>query len=76
MLMLGLMNHPSKRLGIEEIKNHPFFETINWNILHKNRAPYIPKIKNDIDTSNFDDFEITNPWTKSEVKTLKNCLKK
>lgn len=28
------------------------------------KAPIIPAIKNDLDSSNFDEFEIVNPWTK------------
>jgi hypothetical protein len=28
--------------GVEEIKNHPFFEAMDWNTLRKAKSPYCP----------------------------------
>lgn len=51
---------PEKRLGFNEgateIKNHPWFEDVDWDaILNKKiKAPFIPQVKSDADVSNFD----------------------
>eukprot|EP00956_Cyclotella_meneghiniana_P030281 scaffold75720_cov67-Cyclotella_meneghiniana.AAC.4 len=41
-----------------DIKNHPFFEEIDWNKLGKKelKVPFTPKIKDPLDGSNFDDY--------------------
>jgi serine/threonine protein kinase len=51
----------SKRLGmlqggIQDIKQHVWFKRINWDDIYAKRtkAPIIPKIRSDLDTSNFD----------------------
>ena len=57
-----LKRDPSVRLGsgsddAKPIKAHPFFASkINWTkLLNKQvRAPFVPKIKGETDTSNFD----------------------
>ena len=64
-----LVKEPRKRLGggstdAEEVKSHRFFRTINWDdLLRKNiPAPFVPKISNDIDVSNFsEEFTSMNP---------------
>ena len=62
---------PKKRLGCqgaEDIKNHLFFQDIDWENLRRKQAPVIPKSKEITDTSNFvkkksfEDEEIKNPF--------------
>ncbi|KAK7869906.1 hypothetical protein R5R35_013702 [Gryllus longicercus] len=55
-----LVKDPRKRLGggegdAEELKRHPFFKGINWEDLARKAvpAPFVPKIDNELDTSNF-----------------------
>ncbi|RWS14954.1 Serine/threonine-protein kinase LATS1-like protein [Dinothrombium tinctorium] len=52
---------PEDRLGkngAEEIKSHPFFESIDFNSdLRKEPAPFIPPIRHPTDTSNFDPID-------------------
>jgi len=43
--------------GAAEIKSHPFFENLDWDGLRGVEAPYIPNIKNEADSSNFDKFD-------------------
>ncbi|XP_013416744.1 serine/threonine-protein kinase LATS1 [Lingula anatina] len=43
--------------GAEEIKNHPFFSSINFVNMRRQPAPYTPKIRYATDTSNFDEVE-------------------
>ena len=57
--------------GTDEIKGHPFFHEVDWSSdLRQRQAPYVPLIRSQEDTSNFDDFpeyssafpsEITSP---------------
>ncbi|KAF2843102.1 kinase-like protein [Patellaria atrata CBS 101060] len=62
----GLLNrNPKHRLGAtndaEELKAHPFFNDIDWDALMKKNLvpPFKPKLKSELDTSNFDP-EFTN----------------
>lgn len=48
--------------GAQEIKNHPFFKGIQWETLRDSKAPWIPKLSSEIDTSNFDKYEETEPF--------------
>lgn len=54
-----LTKDPLKRLGANgsnDVKNHSWFENVNWNyILHKKyESFYIPKIKGDLGLRNFE----------------------
>jgi len=58
-LIYSLLTGPEKRLGtngVEEIKSHPFFDNVDWKKIRKQKPPIIPKLKSEIDTSNFDSF--------------------
>ncbi|XP_042294754.1 ribosomal protein S6 kinase alpha-5 [Sceloporus undulatus] len=55
-----LIKDPKKRLGCgpdgaDEVKQHPFFQTINWTDLaaKKMSAPFKPIIRDELDVSNF-----------------------
>jgi serine/threonine kinase 38 len=50
------------RNGAEEIKNHPFFEGMDWSTLRGLKAPYIPSVTSEISTENFDKFEEEEPF--------------
>lgn len=58
-LILRLCTSPDRRLGangVEEIKNHPFFRSVDWGYgVRRMQAPYRPQIASPTDTSNFDD---------------------
>ncbi|KAG5519521.1 hypothetical protein PMAC_001675 [Pneumocystis sp. 'macacae'] len=40
----------------EEIKAHPWFHGIDWNSLHKQKPPFVPKIKDLTDTKYFEEL--------------------
>jgi serine/threonine kinase 38 len=64
-LIKKLICDPNERLGsrgAQEIKNHPFFKGINWEKIRETRAPWMPKLQNEFDTSNFDKFEENEPF--------------
>uniref|UniRef100_A0A6I8PN54 Rho-associated protein kinase 2 n=1 Tax=Ornithorhynchus anatinus TaxID=9258 RepID=A0A6I8PN54_ORNAN len=47
------------RNGVEEIKQHSFFKSDqwNWDSIRETAAPVVPELSSDIDSSNFDDIE-------------------
>ncbi|XP_044515491.1 rho-associated protein kinase 2 [Gracilinanus agilis] len=47
------------RNGVEEIKQHSFFKSDqwNWDNIRETAAPVVPELSSDIDSSNFDDIE-------------------
>jgi len=44
--------------GVEEIKAHPFFAGVDWDNLHRQKAPFIPQLKSATDTTYFDDYRL------------------
>ncbi|GLC48322.1 hypothetical protein PLESTB_000083500 [Pleodorina starrii] len=60
-----LQVNPDKRLGsdrrlcADEIKRHRWFSRIDWKALEQKRlpAPFRPRVRNPLDTSNFDNFD-------------------
>ena len=45
-----LCDEPS-RIGIEEIKAHPFFNGVDWQHIHELKAPFTPELSSAMDTS-------------------------
>ncbi|KAJ8600915.1 hypothetical protein CTAYLR_005065 [Chrysophaeum taylorii] len=43
--------------GVRDLEKHAFFQPLDWDALAARRlpAPYVPDIRSDLDTSNFDD---------------------
>ena len=55
-----LDKNPKERLGangVDEIKNHPWFDKVNWNALVTKsiKSPFVPILSSDSDISNFDE---------------------
>jgi serine/threonine protein kinase len=46
----------TRALGVQEIKSHPFFHSIDWAALEKLQvaAPFKPKVETELDVTNFD----------------------
>jgi hypothetical protein len=60
---------PRRRLGskgINQIKNHPFLEGIDWELVEKKKIkpPFIPIVKDELDLSNIStqylNYDVTN----------------
>jgi len=59
-LILRLLTDRENRLGnngASEIKVHAFFRGIDWNNLRKTKAPMIPHLRSEVDTSYFDEYK-------------------
>jgi len=64
-LIFKMINNSNNRLGkngAEEIKKHPFFNGIDWDNIRNTKPPFIPFLKNEYDTSYFENFEINEPF--------------
>ena len=57
--------------GIEELKKHPFFQSIDFDAIQRKEieAPYIPKIKNNTDVQNFDELFTSEKLDMSNITT-------
>ncbi|KDP26512.1 hypothetical protein JCGZ_17670 [Jatropha curcas] len=67
-----LLCNVSQRLGskgADEIKEHPWFEGIEWDNLYRMEAAFIPEVKDELDTQNFEKFEETENQTQTTTKT-------
>ncbi|XP_058267942.1 myotonin-protein kinase isoform X2 [Hemibagrus wyckioides] len=56
-LITGLLCDRNERLGANgsaDFRSHPFFNGLEWSVLHQLPAPYRPEVSNATDTSNFD----------------------
>uniref|UniRef100_A0A8D8UCW6 non-specific serine/threonine protein kinase n=1 Tax=Cacopsylla melanoneura TaxID=428564 RepID=A0A8D8UCW6_9HEMI len=52
-----LQQNPRDRLGTggpHEVKEHPYFDTVDWNSLLRHKAEFIPQLDDEEDTSYFD----------------------
>ena len=63
-LILQLCTSANQRLGfggVDDIKNHAFFRTIDWLMIRRVQAYHVPHIRHPEDTSNFDPVEPERP---------------
>ncbi|KMZ65241.1 Protein kinase [Zostera marina] len=43
--------------GAQEIKVHPFFKNVDWDMIYEMKAAFIPEVNDELDTQNFEKFE-------------------
>ncbi|XP_030357406.1 citron Rho-interacting kinase isoform X5 [Strigops habroptila] len=56
-LIQSLLCGQKERLGYEGLCCHPFFNKVDWNNIRNSPPPFVPTLKSDDDTSNFDEPE-------------------
>jgi protein-serine/threonine kinase len=65
-----LIIDPQKRLGTEsgatDIKDHPFFKDVNWQLLHWLTPPVKPTILHPLDTKYFKNYN--DDWSQDDVE--------
>ncbi|KAG6529585.1 hypothetical protein ZIOFF_011794 [Zingiber officinale] len=82
-LVSRLLCNVEQRLGTkgaDEIKDHPWFNGVEWDKLYEMEAAFIPEVKDELDTQNFEKFEESDsqiqsssksgPWRKVEQELL------
>ncbi|AFN82459.1 rho-associated coiled-coil containing protein kinase [Encephalitozoon romaleae SJ-2008] len=67
-LIESLITTKDKRIKIEDIKSHRFFEGIDWNRLKELSPPFVPEISGDSDTSHFVDTQFDPERRNLDVK--------
>ncbi|KAJ9169633.1 hypothetical protein P3X46_017799 [Hevea brasiliensis] len=71
-LISKLLCNVNQRLGSKganEIKAHPFFNGIEWDKLYLMEAAFIPEVKDELDTQNFEKFEEAEKQSQTTTKT-------
>ena len=48
--------------NIMDFKNHLFFRGVDWENIRNTRPPNVPVVRSEVDTSNFDKIEETEPF--------------
>ena len=60
-----LQQNPFDRLGTagaHEVKDHHFFERLDWDGLLRQKAEFVPTLENDEDTSYFDSKSLSQKY--------------
>ncbi|KAK4752890.1 hypothetical protein SAY87_021688 [Trapa incisa] len=55
--LLCNMNQRLGSNGAQEIKVHPWFNSIQWDNIYQMEAAFIPEVRDELDTQNFEKFE-------------------
>ncbi|CAA2978158.1 serine threonine- kinase tricorner-like [Olea europaea subsp. europaea] len=55
--------------GSDEIKDHPWFEGIDWDRIFHMEAAFIPEVNDELDTQNFEKFEESAHLTQSSSRS-------
>ncbi|XP_031377318.1 serine/threonine-protein kinase tricorner-like [Punica granatum] len=71
-LISKLLCNVNQRLGANgasEIKVHPWFNGIQWDQLYQMEAAFIPEVKDELDTQNFEKFDESENNAQSSSKS-------
>ncbi|RCV16993.1 hypothetical protein SETIT_3G183200v2 [Setaria italica] len=71
-LISKLLCNVEQRLGTKgahEIKAHPWFRGVQWDMLYQMKAAFIPEVNGELDTQNFEKFEETGAQMQSSSKS-------
>ncbi|KAI8913470.1 kinase-like domain-containing protein [Gorgonomyces haynaldii] len=68
-LITRLIQDKSLRLkDFDQLKKHPFFKSLDFRSLRNQKPPLVPQLKNEDDTSYFDDFDDPNLQGYGDIK--------
>ncbi|KAJ4726911.1 Non-specific serine/threonine protein kinase [Melia azedarach] len=71
-LISKLLCNVNQRLGAkgaDEIKVHPWFDSVDWDRIYQMEAAFLPEVTDELDTQNFEKFEEAENQTKTSSKT-------
>ncbi|XP_010262359.1 PREDICTED: serine/threonine-protein kinase tricorner isoform X1 [Nelumbo nucifera] len=71
-LISKLLCNVEQRLGTkgaDEIKAHPWFRGVEWDKLYQIEAAFIPEVKDELDTQNFEKFEESDNQAQTSSKS-------
>ncbi|XP_077078485.1 citron rho-interacting kinase isoform X3 [Siphateles boraxobius] len=54
-LLQSVLCGSRERLGYEGLRSHPFFSSVDWTGLRRALPPFVPSLRSDDDTSNFEE---------------------
>lgn len=65
------------RNGAQEIKEHPWFDDLDWENIRSSKAPFIPEVSSPTSAENFDKFKEEEPFfPPSQSKYSKQKMKR
>ena len=65
------------RNGAQDIKDHPWFEELDWDSIRGSKAPFIPEVSSPTSAENFDKFKEEEPFfPPSQSKYSKQKMKR
>ncbi|WRX11225.1 Protein kinase domain - like 10 [Theobroma cacao] len=71
-LISRLLCNVNQRLGSKgagEIKDHPWFQGVDWDRIYQMDAAFIPEVNDELDTQNFEKFEESENQSQTQAKT-------
>lgn len=57
-ILPSLITSADRRLNVEQIRKHPFFYGVDWDIIRRIDAPFVPHLRSITDTSYFPTDEL------------------
>jgi serine/threonine-protein kinase MRCK len=63
-LITGLCTDAAQRVGrngLADLKAHPFLAAMDWEHIADQKPPFVPSVKSELDTSNFDTDDLAAP---------------
>ncbi|KAH7929472.1 kinase-like protein [Leucogyrophana mollusca] len=74
-LVRRLITSQDRRLNVDQIKKHPFFYGVDWDVLRRIDAPFVPHLRSITDTSYFPTDEIEQAPAEAPVADANGAQK-
>ncbi|KAJ7533044.1 hypothetical protein O6H91_13G030900 [Diphasiastrum complanatum] len=68
-MLLCDVDHRLGSRGAKDIKSHPWFKGVAWNVLYQMEAAFKPEVSGELDTRNFEKFEEVDPQPQLSSKS-------
>lgn len=59
--MCSMLTSAEKRYQADQIQRHNFFYGVEWDMIRKIQAPFVPRLRSVVDTSYFPTDDIDQP---------------